>query len=325
MGRDGGKSARLLVCRDGERPPAEGAVAAIGNFDGIHLGHRKLIARAQDAADSDGAASAVLTFEPHPRDYFRPEEPAFRLTPEPVKLKILEALGVGIAFVRRFDDRLADTSAEAFVGDILAGELGLAGVVVGPDFHFGRGRGGTPAMLAREGERTGLGVSIEPPVEVEGEPVSSSRIRSALRAGDIAGANRLLGYRWMVRGEIVHGDKRGRTLGFPTANMALGAGCGLAHGIYAVRIAIAPGDIRDGVASFGRRPTFGAGAPLLETYLFDFAGDLYGREVEVEFLEWIRGEERFDSAEDLIVRMNRDSEAARARIAGGDALASFIG
>jgi riboflavin kinase/FMN adenylyltransferase len=266
-----------------------------------------------------GRPSAVLTFEPHPRQFFAPDTPMFRLTPEPVKLAILARLGLNGAFVRRFDRALASTTAAEFVGVLLKQDLGASGVVVGHDFHFGRGREGTPAVLASLCGEHGLACEIIAPVAQDGEPISSSVIRTALENGDIARANALLGYRWFVEGVVRHGDKRGRTLGFPTANLSLDA-CGLRHGIYAVRVAPGDGTVRDGVASFGRRPTFDNGAPLLEAHVFDFAGDLYGRRVQVEFVGWIRGEERFDSATALVARMEEDARQARALLARAAAL-----
>lgn len=307
-------------------PRLAGAVAAVGNFDGLHLGHRALVAAAREAAAAAGRPSAVLTFEPHPRSYFAPERTMFRLTSEATKLAILARLGLDGVFVRRFDAHLAGLSAEAFVTDLLVRELGLAGVVVGHDFHFGQGREGTPAVMERLCRAHGLTCRIVSPVcaDAGAAPVSSSGVRAALSEGDVATANRMLGFRWFVAGEVRHGDKRGRTLGFPTANMALADSCGLRHGIYAVRMATGEAVV-PGVASYGRRPTFDDGAPLLETYLFDWSGDLYGRPVEVEFLGFIRGEERFPSAEALIARMQEDARAARALIAAGDGLPSMIG
>ncbi len=266
-----------------------------------------------------GRPGAVLTFEPHPRQVFAPDQPMFRLTPEPVKLAIFAKLGLDGAFVRRFDRAFAATTAADFVAVLLKQELGVSGVVVGHDFHFGRGREGTPAMLASLCERHGLACEVIAPVAEGGEPISSSAIRAALEAGDIARANTLLGYRWFVEGEVHHGDKRGRTLGYPTANLSLEA-CGLRHGIFAVRMAPADGTVRNGVASFGRRPTFDNGAPLLEVHVFDFAGDLYGQRVQVEFVGWVRGEERFDNAEALIERMDEDARQARALLARQDAI-----
>jgi riboflavin kinase/FMN adenylyltransferase len=197
-------------------------------------------------------------------------------------------------------------------------------VVIGHDFHFGRGREGTPALLSALCREAGLSCRIIPPVALaaESQPVSSSGIRAALAAGDIDRANALLGYRWFVQAPVRHGDKRGRTLGYPTANMAL-PDCGLAHGIYAVRARLPDGTIRNGVASYGRRPTFDDGAPLLEVNLFDFSGDLYGQSVAVEFVAYIRGEERFASAEALIARMDVDAAEARARLAN-DAVPSML-
>lgn len=302
---------------DAPVPPAlAGAVAAIGNFDGVHLGHRVLVERVRRAAREAGRPAVVLTFEPHPRAYFTPDAPMFRLTGLAAKEIVFARLGLDGLIVRRFDAALAATGARAFVVDFLKGSLGLSGVVVGHDFHFGRGREGTPAILAALCQEAGLSCAIVAPVALGGEadPVSSSAIRAALAAGDVARANALLGYRWFVLGPVRHGDKRGRQLGFPTANVML-PDCGLAHGIYAVRVRLASGAFRDGVASYGRRPTFDNGAPLLETYLFDFDGDFYGQDIAVEFVGYIRGEERFASAEALIERMQVDAGAARSMLA----------
>jgi riboflavin kinase/FMN adenylyltransferase len=309
-----------VVCRDGDPVPdaLRGAWVAIGNFDGVHRGHRALI----EKAVGTGRPGAVVTFEPHPRAYFRPDDPVFRLTPEPVKLAIFARLGLDGAFVRRFDGALAGLDAQAFV-DLLARELGVSGVLIGHDFHFGRGREGNPARMEELCRARGLDCFVMPAVTEGTEPVSSSAIRAALEAGRIAEANRLLGYRWFVHGEVRHGDKRGRLLGYPTANMRLGDDCRLRHGIYAVRAEV-DGRVFDGVASFGRRPTFDNGAPLLETFLFDFSGDLYGKTLDVEFIGWIRGEERFDNVEALIEQMNRDSEQAK-RMLAEDRTSSMIG
>jgi riboflavin kinase / FMN adenylyltransferase len=305
----------FAVRRDGEPVPTAlaGAVAAIGNFDGVHRGHQALLAAVRAEAERLGRPAAALTFEPHPRAFFAPDRSMFRLTPEPVKLALLARFGLDGAFVLRFDGALAATSAAGFAERLA--ELSLGGVVIGHDFHFGRGREGTPAILSDLCAQRGLACRIVPAVTVrEGDaPVSSTAIRTALSLGEVAHANALLGYRWQVRERVRHGEKRGRTLGYPTANMALDPGLGLRHGIYAVRARVGEA-IRDGVASFGRRPTFDDGAPLLETFLFDFAGDLYGQEVAVEFVGWIRGEERFASAEALVARMDEDSRAARAML-----------
>ncbi|WP_349372085.1 bifunctional riboflavin kinase/FAD synthetase [Salinarimonas sp.] len=304
-------------------PDRRGPVVAIGNFDGVHRGHQTLLANARERATARGVASAVLTFEPHPRAFFQPDRPFFRITPQAEKTRVLERVGVEAVHVRAFDAALAGMSPDAFVDELLVGALDASGVVVGYDFHFGAKRAGTPAVLTELCAARGIRCDVVPVVEEAGAPVSSSAIRTALSDGDIARANALLGYRWFVLGEVRHGDKRGRTLGYPTANMRLPEGCGLAHGIYAVRLAV-DGIVRDGVASFGRRPTFDNGAPLLETFVFDFSGDLYGRTVGVELAGFIRGEARFDSAEALIAQMDRDSEAARAILAAPDALASML-
>lgn len=317
------------VHRDGEPVPEglRGAVAALGNFDGIHQGHRALIAAVREMAAALGRPSAVVTFEPHPRAFFSPGATMFRLTGEAGKLAVLQRLGIDGAFVRRFDARLAGTGASAFVAETLKGELGLSGVVIGHDFHFGRGREGTPAMLEALCAENGLACRIVPAVAAGGgeAPVSSSAIRAALEAGDVGTANHLLGYRWFVEGEVRHGEKLGRTLGFPTANIELPRGCGLRHGIYAVRVAVAPGEIHDGVASWGRRPTFDDGAPLFETHLFDFKGDLYGRRIEIELLDWIRPEEKFPSAEALVEAMHADAAKARDIAAAPPPEPSLIG
>ena len=313
------------IWRDGDPSPASGAVAAIGNFDGVHLGHRHLLEVTQREAKRLGIPSAVLTFEPHPRDYFRPDSPAFRLTSEHVKAKVLAALGIDLVLVKRFDGDLASTGARDFVFRILRDELRLQGIVIGGDFHFGRGREGTPAILEALGHEAGVAVHVQTMVEGRGAPVSSTRIRDALASGDVRSANAFLGYRWFVEGEVRHGEKLGRTLGFPTANIELPRGCGLRHGIYAVRVAVAPGEIHDGVASWGRRPTFDDGAPLFETHLFDFKGDLYGRRIEIELLDWIRPEEKFPSAEALVEAMHADAAKARDIAAAPPPEPSLIG
>jgi riboflavin kinase/FMN adenylyltransferase len=302
-----------MVVRDGDPVPEalQGAVLALGNFDGVHLGHQRLVATARALASEKSAPSAVLTFDPHPRAFFAPGQPRFCLTPEPVKLKLFESLGLDGAFIRRFDAALAATSAEDFVARVIRDELQGGALVVGPNFMFGRGREGTPALLLDLARRHGLEVRVAEAVEVDRETVSSSRIRGSLADGAIETANRLLGYRWLVQGEVEHGRKLGRTLGYPTANLPLDIGCALKHGIYAVRVALFGDAIHDGVASFGRRPTFDNGAALLEIHLFDFVGDLYGRRVACEFIAWIRGEERFESAEALVERMHLDAAEAR--------------
>lgn len=318
----------LAVLRDGDPvpPSLRGAAIAIGNFDGLHRGHRALIDAASRAAHAGGRPAALLTFDPHPRAFFAPDRPHFRLTPEPVKLKVANRCGLDAVFLRRFDAALAATSAREFVEVLLARNLGASSLVVGQDFHFGRGREGSPALLRDLAGALGIEVTIAETVASGSEPVSSSRIRALLAEGRVEDANALLGYRWFVAGPVVHGAKLGRTLGFPTANLALDPGCGLAHGIYAVRAAIAPGEILDGVASFGRRPTFDDGPPLLETYLFDWSGDLYGRDIEVEFLSLIRREAKFEDADALVRQMRLDeAEARRILAAAPSEPRSFLG
>jgi riboflavin kinase/FMN adenylyltransferase len=287
-----------------------GRVLALGNFDGVHRGHAELARVACAMAAERGAGAAALTFEPHPRSVFRPEQPVFRLTPPALKTELLAAVGLAPTFVLPFDRAVAAGTAEAFVDDILLGRLGAAGLVCGYDFHFGKGRTGSPEMLQARGGAAGIPVAVVPPFSWAGEPVSSSLIRVALEAGDVARAADLLGRPWFVRGIVAHGDKRGRDLGYPTANLHLPRDCRLAYGIYAVRIRI-DGVWHDGVASFGSRPTFDDGAPRLETFVFDFSGDLYGRQVDVALVARLRGEAKFDSLPALITQMDADSAEAR--------------
>jgi riboflavin kinase/FMN adenylyltransferase len=297
----------------------DGAVVAIGNFDGVHRGHRAVIAAALARAQALGRPAAALTFEPHPRSVFRPDEPLFRLTDERAKLRLLATTGLDGAIVLRFDAALAGLSAQDFVSRILVGRFAVAGVVIGFDFHFGLNRAGSPDFLTAQGAKQGFAVDVVPRFEDAGRPVRSGPIRAALAAGRVAEASEILGYPWFVSAEVVHGDKRGRELGYPTANLRVDPACGLAHGIYAVRVGI--GERRyDGVASFGRRPMFDQGTVLLEVFLFDFSGDLYGEVIDVAFIDWIRPELKLDSVEALVRRMDEDSRLARAALArAGDA------
>ncbi len=273
-----------------------------------------MIAAALARAKALSRPAAALTFEPHPRRFFRPEEPLFRLTDERAKLRLLAGTGLTGAIVLRFDAALASLSAQDFIERVLLARFRVAGVVIGFDFHFGLNRAGSPDYLAAQGAKFGFAVDIVPRFEAEGRPVRSGPIRAALAAGRIAEANALLGYPWFVSAKVVHGDKRGRELGFPTANLRLDPSCGLKHGIYAVRVGV--GERRyDGVASFGRRPMFDQGTVLLEPSLFDFSGDLYGEEIDVAFVDWIRPELKFDRVEDLVRRMNEDAKLARAALA----------
>ena len=264
----------IVVHDDAPAAALHGAVAAIGNFDGVHRGHRAVIDAAAARASALGAPAIAVTFEPHPRNVLRPSDPVFRLTDARSKLRLLATTGLTGALVLTFDQAFAAMSAEEFVARILVGRLGIRGATIGFDFHFGHQRRGSPAFLAEQGKRHGFSVETAPPLEDEGRPVSSSSIRAALADGRVVEAAELLGYPWFAAGTVRQGDQRGRDLGFPTANIALDPHCGLKHGIYAVRAGIGGRRI-DGVASFGRRPTFDNGAPLLEVFLFDFAGDLY--------------------------------------------------
>lgn len=310
-----GAICRVVQPRDLEEA-LRGAVVAIGNFDGVHRGHQTVLATARDEAIRLQAPLVCLTFEPHPRTVFVPDRPVPRLTPAPMKARLLEALGFDAVVEHPFDRSFAALSADAFVSEVLVGEFHACHVVVGFDFQFGARRLGTPAFLAEEGARRGFGVTVVEAFEDEsGAVVSSSRIRSDLAAGNVAGAAGLLGYRWTIRAEIGGGQRIGRTLGYPTANMTLPSDDLLAHGIYAVRFRRADGTLHDGVASYGRRPTFDNGAALFETFLFDFSGDLYGETAEVSLFAYLRGEEKFDGVQELVTQMDRDAAEARAFLA----------
>jgi riboflavin kinase/FMN adenylyltransferase len=301
----------FLVVRDSAPADAlRGAVVAIGNFDGVHRGHRAVIGVALRQARALGRPAAALTFEPHPRAFFNPGEPLFRLTDEAAKLRLLASTGLDGAIVLTFDAALAGLSADDFVARILVERFAVAGAVIGFNFHFGMSRAGSPDFLTAEGKKRGFAVDVVPLFDDNGRAVSSGPIRDALAAGRPDAAAEFLGYPWFVSGAVIHGDKRGRELGFPTANLKLDAACGLRHGIYAVRVA-AGGRHYDAVASFGRRPMFDTGAVLLEVFLFDFAGDLYGQNIDVAFIDWIREERLFDSAAALIQQMKDDSRLAR--------------
>ncbi|MCZ7463006.1 MULTISPECIES: bifunctional riboflavin kinase/FAD synthetase [Rhizobium/Agrobacterium group] len=295
-----------------------GGVIAIGNFDGVHRGHRAVLDRALELAEARGVPALVLTFEPHPRSVFRPDTPVFRLTPAPLKARILEAIGFRSVIEYPFDREFSQRSAEEFVQSILVDWLGASAVVTGFDFHFGKGREGGPAFLMAAGKRHDFDVTLVDAFRDEGaDVVSSSRIRSLLCEGDVAGAAGLLGYRFTVESEVIDGKKLGRTLGYPTANMALAPETELKAGIYAVRFRRPDGSIRDGVASFGYRPTVTEnGAALLETFVFDFSGDLYGEVCSVSFFGHLRDELKFDGLEPLVAQIRRDEEEARAMLSG---------
>src|SRR6266702_7598847 len=262
----------FIVIRDTTQATAipRGAVVAMGNFDGVHLGHRAVIAAALEMGRTHGRPALAVTFEPHPRSFFSPNSPQFRLSDETNKLRLLAGTGLDGAVVMTFDKNRAGTSAQDFIHHDLIERLGISGIAVGYDFHFGKGRVGSPSLLVAEAPRLGIEVDVQAHVDIEERPVSSSAIRMALAEGQIADASAMLGGPWFVTGEVIHGEKRGRDLGYPTANIRLDKNCGLKHGIYAVRVGRGQGNDRmrfDGVASYGRRPTFDNGAPLLEVFL----------------------------------------------------------
>jgi riboflavin kinase/FMN adenylyltransferase len=302
---------RFLVVRDTAPEGAlHGAVVAMGNFDGVHRGHQAVIAAAQERAKALGKPAAVLTFEPHPRTFFVPGEPLFRLTDEAAKLWLLASTGLDGAIVLTFNAALASLTADEFVDRILVGRFGISGAVIGFNFHFGKNRAGSPDFLAAQGRKLGFTVDVISPFEINSRPVSSGPIREALAAGRLEDAATLLGFPWFISGEVIHGDKRGRELGFPTANLSLDAACGLRHGVYAVRVAVGE-RLYDGVANFGRRPMFDSGVVLLEVFLFDFSGDLYGQRIDVAFIARIREEKFFGSLEELVQAIDEDSRQAR--------------
>ncbi|ASY67876.1 riboflavin kinase [Sinorhizobium fredii USDA 205] len=295
-----------------------GGVIAIGNFDGVHRGHQSVLNRALDEARGRGVPALVLTFEPHPRTVFRPDQPVFRLTPAPLKARILEGMGFGAVIEYPFDRTFSQLSASDFIHRILREWLHASHVVTGFDFHFGKGREGGPAFLMAAGAQEGFGVTLVDAFRDENASViSSSFIRSLLAEGDVAHAAGLLGYRYTVEAEVIGGKKLGRTLGYPTANMRLPQEAELRNGIYAVRFRRADGSLYDGVASFGRRPTVASdGEALLETFVFDFAGDLYGEVCGVSFFGHLRDELKFDGLEPLMVQMREDEQEARALLSG---------
>lgn len=292
----------------------KGAVLAIGNFDGVHRGHQVLLADAVKRAKGLGVPAGVMIFEPHPQAFFAPDVPQFRLTPLTEKIRLLEKAGVDLIVVMTFDGDLANQSANEFIDDILVARLGVSGVIVGYDFHFGKKRGGSPDTLKLAGEQHGFDVSVVSPQSNGDMVFSSSQIRKNLAAGHVAGAANLLGHWWSVQGVVVGGQKRGTGLGFPTANIELAAGVELAHGIYAVRV-IVEGARFDAAAYLGTRPTFDDGAPVLEMFLFDFDGDLYGKEIRVQFMDYIRGDQAFSDGAALAAQMAKDCEAAKAILA----------
>ncbi len=288
-----------------------GGVVALGNFDGFHLGHQAVVARAVSRARERGVPAIVATFDPHPRRYFQPDTPPFRLTTLDQRQRLFAAAGAQAMLVFAFDSALASLTAEAFANERLVKLAGASGVVTGEDFTFGKGRGGNPAVLAALGAQLGFTAETVPAVGAGGHAFSSSRIRDYLREGRPREAAYLLTRPFSIEGEVVHGAKLGRELGYPTANMVLGTYLRPAYGIYAVHGRLPDGRMLNGVANLGIRPSIDPPEELLESYFFDFAGDLYGQVIEVQLIEFLRPEARFDSLDALKVQM--DADAARAR------------
>jgi riboflavin kinase/FMN adenylyltransferase len=300
----------------------KGASLAIGNFDGVHKGHRAVLEAAKAAAGPDRLAGAMI-FEPHPRKFFQPDKPLFQLTTLERKLELLAACGLGLAAVLPFGKELASLGAESFVREVLVDAFAVRHVTTGYNFFFGKGRQGNPEALRAFGKTYGFGVTIVDPVGSTGEIYSSTRVREMLAEGDVAGAADILGGWWQVDGVVESGAGRGTGLGFPTANIRLGEGQTLRYGIYAVRVGV-DGEWHDGAAYLGTRPTFDAGPPLLETFLFDFDGNLYGRRVKIAFADFIRPDAKFRSGADLAVQMQADCEKAREILAKASASRSGV-
>jgi len=286
-----------------------GGVVAIGNFDGFHLGHQAVFAALQARARERGRPAVVVTFEPHPRDVLAPQPFMFRLTTGDAKARLAEALGLDGIVILPFDRTFSHIEAEDFVQRFLVTGLGASGIIIGKDFHFGRNRRGTPEFLAAALADHGCSVEVLDLLLDGREPISSSRIRAALAAGELDQANRLLGYHWFIEGEVVTGDRRGRELGFPTANLAEPSGFGLTQGVYAVR-GLIEGQRVDGVASYGK-PMFGDERPPFETYFFNFDRDIYGKHLSVALIAHIRGQKMFGGLAELIAAIHADGEVAR--------------
>jgi riboflavin kinase/FMN adenylyltransferase len=299
---------------DGLAPDARGASAAMGNFDGVHLGHRAVIDIAAAEAARLGAPLGVITFEPHPRQFFAPDAPPFRLMNAETRANRLERLGIGELYELPFGARLVAMTPEAFAREVLAEGLGLAHVVVGADFRFGKDRAGSAEDLRRQGGQLGFGVTVADLLNEGGAQVSSTAIRQALSEGRPQDAARMLGHSYRIDGAVGSGDRRGRQIGYPTANMSIAGLHPPRFGIYAVTVEVLTGPHRGsylGAASVGVRPMFGENRPNLETFLFDFSGDLYGAHLSVALIEYLRPEAKFDSIEALVAQM--DADCARAR------------
>ncbi|HZF42730.1 MAG TPA: bifunctional riboflavin kinase/FAD synthetase [Sphingomonadaceae bacterium] len=294
--------------------PLRGGIVALGNFDGFHLGHQAVVGAAVARAREQGRVALVATFDPHPVRHFRPDAPPFRLTTLDQRERLFAAAGADAMIVYRFDEVLACLSAEQFVADRLVALAGAAGVVTGEDFTFGQGRGGNAAVLRTLGGAHGIVAETVAPVMRDGAGVSSSRVRHALQAGEPEAAAALLTRPFAIEGVVQHGDKRGRQLGYPTANLTLGNYLRPRFGIYAVRGRLPDGTVLDGVGNIGVRPSFDPPVELFEPHFFDWAGDLYGQTIEVELVSFIRPEAKFDSLDALIAQMDADSLEARRRL-----------
>lgn len=295
-------------------PELRGGIVALGNFDGFHFGHQAVAGRAIERARAEGRPAIVATFDPHPKRFFQPDAAPFRLTGMDQRAELFAAAGADAMFTFRFDAAMAALSPRAFAEELLLGTIGAGGVVTGSDFTFGKGRAGSVATLSELGAALGYSADRVEPVLLDGEIVSSSRIRALLRDAEPRAAARLLTRPFTIRGTVRHGDKRGRTLGYPTANLGLANYLRPAYGIYAVRGRLANGQTLDGVASLGIRPTFDPPVELLEVHFFDFAGDLYGQQVDVALVDYLRPEAKFDSLDALVAQMDADSVAARAAL-----------
>jgi len=291
-----------------------GGIVALGNFDGFHKGHQAVVGRAVSRARAEGRPALVATFDPHPVRHFKPDLPPFRLTTLDQRERLFGEAGADAMLVFHFGDELASVIAPDFVTDYLVSRVGAAGVVTGEDFTFGKGRGGDVEVLKVLGRANRISVDAVAPVAEDGEPVSSSRIREALEAGDCDTAARLMTRPFAIESVVEHGDKRGRTLGYPTANLPLGPYLRPRFGVYAVRGRLEDGGMLDGVANLGTRPMFDPPKELLEPYFFDFDGDLYGQRIEVALLSFIRDEAAFDSLDALKDQIAADAKVARVRL-----------
>ena len=317
----------MQVLMDREPVPGDlkGAVIALGNFDGVHRGHQAVLDNGKAIAAKAGTAMGVMTFDPHPRVYFKPTTQLFTLSPLERKLFLLDAFGLDFTSVQRFDAELAGLTAEAFVDDILVDTWQVAHVIIGYNFFFGKGRGGSPQVLQELAASRGVDVTIIEPASDEGEVFSSSSVRDLLRVGNVRDAADVLGYWWAVSGSVERGAGRGTGMGYPTVNVMLEAGQALHHGIYAARVWV-DGHRFDGAAYNGRRPTFDNGIAKLEVFLFDFNESLYGHQIDVELIDFIRPDEAFETAEALMEQMDKDCAQARqilAKINSADPMLTY--